>query len=282
MNKNKDKGISLTQPEYAELVDDLRLLLDEGRERAQQAVGAELVRTYHAMGQRIIAARLSERSGYGSAMYERLGTELGLHPRVLRQTVDFAEAYRKVPAVDSLRWAHYRELLRAPSAEARRWYEAETRARGWTARKLGASIRAQGHEADARATKGSKKPVRKLRRPSEPRFVYKAEVLRVVDGDTLLARVDLGFDVQSTQRLRLAGIDTPAAGKPGADEATRFVGDRLALVDFVVIQTNKLDIYGRYVAHLFYAPDEKQSAVVFSKGRYLNQELLDAGMAAPL
>ena len=37
---------------------------------------------------------------------------------------------------------------------------------------------------------------------------YNAEVLRVVDGDTLDARIDLGFDVHVNKRIRLMGIDT--------------------------------------------------------------------------
>jgi endonuclease YncB( thermonuclease family) len=36
-----------------------------------------------------------------------------------------------------------------------------------------------------------------------------AEVLRVVDGDTLDARLSLGFGLTATLRFRLAAIDTP-------------------------------------------------------------------------
>ena len=39
-------------------------------------------------------------------------------------------------------------------------------------------------------------------------FEYNAEVLRIVDGDTLAARIDLGFDVHVNKRIRLMGIDT--------------------------------------------------------------------------
>ena len=41
-------------------------------------------------------------------------------------------------------------------------------------------------------------------------FVYRAELDRVVDGDTFDCILDLGFDVKlHKQRVRLAGIDTP-------------------------------------------------------------------------
>ena len=39
-------------------------------------------------------------------------------------------------------------------------------------------------------------------------FEYNAEVLRVVDGDTLDARIDLGFDVHVNNRIRLMGMAT--------------------------------------------------------------------------
>ena len=35
------------------------------------------------------------------------------------------------------------------------------------------------------------------------------KVLKVVDGDTIDVDIDLGFDISYTQRVRLAGIDTP-------------------------------------------------------------------------
>jgi len=40
-------------------------------------------------------------------------------------------------------------------------------------------------------------------------YHYKAEVTRVVDGDTVDAFIDLGFDLHAKQRVRLFGIDTP-------------------------------------------------------------------------
>jgi len=35
------------------------------------------------------------------------------------------------------------------------------------------------------------------------------KILKVVDGDTIDVDIDLGFSVSFTQRVRLAGIDTP-------------------------------------------------------------------------
>ena len=46
-------------------------------------------------------------------------------------------------------------------------------------------------------------------KPANKLYHYNAEVVRVVDGDTVDAFVDLGFDMPSKQRVRLYGINTP-------------------------------------------------------------------------
>ena len=40
-------------------------------------------------------------------------------------------------------------------------------------------------------------------------YEYKCDITRVVDGDTVDAEIDLGFDIIFKSRIRLYGIDTP-------------------------------------------------------------------------
>ena len=40
-------------------------------------------------------------------------------------------------------------------------------------------------------------------------FEYYCKVERVVDGDTIDVKIDLGFDIFHSARVRMAGIDTP-------------------------------------------------------------------------
>ena len=42
-----------------------------------------------------------------------------------------------------------------------------------------------------------------------PNYVYRCTVTRVVDGDTVDADIDLGFQIIYKERIRLMGIDTP-------------------------------------------------------------------------
>ena len=43
----------------------------------------------------------------------------------------------------------------------------------------------------------------------EWQYQYKAEVVRVVDGDTVDVLIDLGLNVFTKERIRLFGINTP-------------------------------------------------------------------------
>ena len=40
-------------------------------------------------------------------------------------------------------------------------------------------------------------------------YEYSAKLIRVIDGDTIDASIDLGFDVWVKKRIRLYGIDAP-------------------------------------------------------------------------
>ena len=53
--------------------------------------------------------------------------------------------------------------------------------------------------------------------PTEPAYTYAAEVVDVIDGDTIDVHVNLGFYVWIRfQRIKLAGIDAPDEGDAAA------------------------------------------------------------------
>lgn len=57
----------------------------------------------------------------------------------------------------------------------------------------------------------------------------------------------------------------------------------MAKAKVVTIRTIKVDVYGRYVGHVFYSFNEEDDwEKVFAKGLWLNQELLDRGLARAL
>jgi len=86
------------------------------------------------------------------------------------------------------------------------------------------------------------------------------KVTGVVDGDTIDVDIDLGFSVSFSQRVRLAGIDTPESRtsdkfeKTLGLEAKEYLKSKLKDAKVVVIKTEKPDSsekYGRILGWLY-------------------------------
>lgn len=115
-------------------------------------------------------------------------------------------------------------------------------------------------------------------------FDYAGKVVRIVDGDTLIVRVDLGFYITQEIRLRLRGIDAPepkGITRQAGLKATEFVETELAGDPELAIRTYKIGKWGRFIADVFYAPSGSRTVDVFKNGTHLNQRLLEEGHAKP-
>ncbi len=110
-------------------------------------------------------------------------------------------------------------------------------------------------------------------------YTYQALVERVIDADTIWLNIDLGFSCWSRQKVRLRGIDAPEILTQKGKEAKEFVEAKLKEVSFVIVKTHKSDKYDRYLADIFYLKGENDSQRVLSEGAFLNQELLNNGLA---
>lgn len=108
----------------------------------------------------------------------------------------------------------------------------------------------------------------------EKKYVYHATILNIVDGDTVDAEVDLGFNIFFKLRLRLNGINTMELRDP--DPAKRELSVRaktriteLLLGRKVIIESRKIDKYGRYLAD------------IYLDSVNINQQLITEGLAVP-
>lgn len=113
-------------------------------------------------------------------------------------------------------------------------------------------------------------------------FTYQAKVIKVVDGDTLVIALDMGLGMSSEgQRLRLRGIDCPELDTEEGQRAKRFVQARLNPCDFIIVKTFKetVDLHDRYIVDIFYLQGESDPQQAALQGQYLNQELLNEGLA---
>jgi len=84
--------------------------------------------------------------------------------------------------------------------------------------------------------------------------IYRAKVIRVVDGDTVDFDVDLGFYISIRIRTRLVGVDTPERGHQDFAKATNILIDLLNEQkdeeEYVMIQTGKTGKYGRWLVDI--------------------------------
>jgi micrococcal nuclease len=110
-------------------------------------------------------------------------------------------------------------------------------------------------------------------------YIYRVKkVLKVVDGDTIDADIDLGFDISLTKRVRLAGIDTPESRttdkreKALGLESKDWLKNRLEFAKDIVIKTQLPDStekYGRILGKLYINNEETS----------LNEQMIDEGYA---
>ena len=112
-------------------------------------------------------------------------------------------------------------------------------------------------------------------------YIYRIKsVTKVVDGDTIDADIDLGFDISLTKRIRLAGIDTPESRTTNVKEKSmgleskEWLKKTLEGAKDILIKTELPDStekYGRIIGHLFINGQETS----------LNNQMIDEGYAWP-
>ena len=107
---------------------------------------------------------------------------------------------------------------------------------------------------------------------------YQATIVRIVDADTAIVQISLGFRLYQEMPLRLFGINAPeirGPSRPAGLAAKAFVESVLPVGATVRVRTYKdaKEKYGRYLADVYYG-----DGVLLT---YLNQELVEKGLAIP-
>lgn len=106
-------------------------------------------------------------------------------------------------------------------------------------------------------------------------YTYGVRYKRVIDGDTFVCDIDLGFDIWLTDRhCRLLGIDTPEKntpeGKMAIETAKKWFEERRDLGHKIVIDVEtKADKYGRTLVRVHTDKDPIT----------LNKLFIDSGVA---
>lgn len=89
-------------------------------------------------------------------------------------------------------------------------------------------------------------------------YVYKAIVKRVIDGDTVSLDIDLGMRIYMSANCRMYGInaaelhDKDQAVRDKANEAKDYLSSKLVSGSTVLVESKKLDKYGRPLVKIYY------------------------------
>jgi|TARA_R100001594_G_C4027713_1_gene260600 micrococcal nuclease len=92
-------------------------------------------------------------------------------------------------------------------------------------------------------------------------YTYKAKCTRVIDGDTIDADIDLGFDITVHKRIRLSGIDTPESRTRDLEEKKRGLASKDRLVEILdkgslVVESKDVGKFGRVLGILHIYPED--------------------------
>jgi len=112
-------------------------------------------------------------------------------------------------------------------------------------------------------------------------YQYAVKVERVVDGDTVDVRIDLGFDIFHSARVRMMGIDTPESRTRNLEEKALGLASKARLKELlkgkkVKIATSKegKGKFGRILADIIVVDKEGNETNI-------NNQLIEEGHARP-
>ena len=115
--------------------------------------------------------------------------------------------------------------------------------------------------------------------PKEPAYLYRAVVVRVVDGDTIDVDIDLGFYVWiKKQRIRLFGIDAPEVTGETRQEGLAATEHLKSLIEgeSIILRTvkgadggDRDDSFGRWLGTVYHGDID------------VNAEMIRSGYAKP-
>lgn len=101
-----------------------------------------------------------------------------------------------------------------------------------------------------------------------------ARLVKVIDGDTVVCDLDLGWHIHLTSGVRLLGINAPEMSTPQGPAARDFLASLVAPGDPVTVVSTKLlggtEKYGRVLA-----------AIRTASGQDVSTAMLAAGQAMP-
>lgn len=96
-------------------------------------------------------------------------------------------------------------------------------------------------------------------------YWYRCELVRVVDGDTIIVLVDQGLDQFKKMRCRLARINAPELPTAAGVESRNWLVNQLLNQELVInTKKDRTDPYGRYIVELWIGDNNVNDAALLS------------------
>ena len=132
------------------------------------------------------------------------------------------------------------------------------------------TIRVSVRGVDAKATTDQ---ATRTKEPTGPvPFSYPCKIVRVIDGDSIVVDIDLGFSHWiHNESIRLYGVDTPECRTRDAEEkaagllAKEFVEDTLHVGGTYMLQTKEKGKFGRFLGVIFIQGSASINAALISE-----------------
>jgi len=114
------------------------------------------------------------------------------------------------------------------------------------------------------------------------KYIYRGKLERVVDGDTIDALIDVGFDIWLKKRIRFKGIDAWESRTRNLEEKAKGLEAKARLLElldkvsskpgYFRIKSHGLGKYGRLLGELFILDNNGNTISI-------NQQLIEEGHA---
>jgi micrococcal nuclease len=103
-------------------------------------------------------------------------------------------------------------------------------------------------------------------------YEYKCTILRVVDGDSVHATVDVGFRITIEMRFRLTGINAPELNTDAGKLSKKRLLELMPIGSEMIVRTkkDKQEKWGRYLGEF-----------IDSEGHDVNSRMVSEGFAVP-
>jgi hypothetical protein len=134
----KTKALAIN-PTINTLIENIRLEIEKGKERAYLAMEKEKTLTYWNVGKHIKEHLLEneDRADYGEQVIVQLANNINISKSTLYNSLQFYEEYPNIfHAPGKLTWTHYTTLLTVSEKKDRKEYEEKTIAKNLSTREL--------------------------------------------------------------------------------------------------------------------------------------------------